>query len=513
MLLLILTICILFSGCIEEKIATQTNESVHQGSANISPENLSSTSLSSKGENIQNIPEIELKSFSSIYMHDNNEKLYDYLFSWANVPGNENQKLISYLQEEKNRNYLEISWGNHAQIIKSDDNKTIRVYFSNSTELMLEDNKNNFLRTPDVELKLREVNGKYRISITPQTLQNDELEGKEVNSKLYIYKTEEKLGYNITESCYAVYGLSIKNNGSKNLDFKLNELHVRDGDHAFNITIEPIYRDSLSEVISDLEKETKLEDTTLAPGQTINGSVVFQVNSLYNKSFLLMYKETPIPSASFEKSIEALNIAERYNYSTVFGVPPYKDIEERSYFKPDSYFKDYYIWDIWANWVNRSVFEVFNKAKSEYFTKELAEDVAKSSMEYTPKTELVYALKVIPARNITVNPNRKYFVKKNGLIVTDSTDSSFKVVDDTGEELINTSRTDKIAILKNQTYEPHYGTIPQMNFSNATIVRISFMSDSCEALSGLASFVNQNVIMDKELNIVVASNKCQQFMA
>ena len=62
---------------------------------------------------------------------------------------------------------------------------------------------------------------------------------------------------------------------------------------------------------------------TLFPGQTINGSVIFQVNSLYNESFLLMYNETPISSASFEKSIEALRTAEYYNYSIVFGIPPY----------------------------------------------------------------------------------------------------------------------------------------------------------------------------------------------
>ena len=90
MVIFILTIVIIFSGCVEESKVNQSNESVHQGSVNITPENLSSTALSSKGENI---PEIEITSFSSIYMHDNNEKVYDYLFSWDNVPGNENEKL------------------------------------------------------------------------------------------------------------------------------------------------------------------------------------------------------------------------------------------------------------------------------------------------------------------------------------------------------------------------------------------------------------------------------------
>ncbi len=507
MVIFILTIFIIFSGCVEESKVDQLNESEHQGSVNIIPENLSSTALSSKEENI---PEIEITSFSSIYKHDNNEKVYDYLFCWDNVPGNENQRLISYLLEEKNRNYLEISWGNHAHIIKSDDNKTIRVYFSNTPELMLEDNKGNVLRTPDVELKLREVNGKYEVLITPQTLLSIELEGKEVNGKLFIYKVNEANGYNITERYYAAYGLSIKNNGSKDLDFKLNELHVRDGDHAFNTTIEPS-QSSFIEVLSDLEKETKLEDTTLSPGQTINGSVVFQVNSLYNKSFLLIYNETPVPSASFEKSIEALSTAERYNYSVIFSIPPYSYGYNSYAVDPDSFepnLKEYSY--IWANWVNRGIFEVFNKADIELFNKDISVYMSEPSKNFIPRTEFIYALRVIPERNISLMLERNIkaypenqqtqFRRENGQIV----------VDDTGEELVNTSINPflyKIAILKNQTY------VPQMNFSNVTVIRISFKSDTCEALSGRLSSVNQNVIMDKELNIVAASNECRKYIS
>ena len=504
-LLFILTICIIFSGCIEGNNVTHSNESVYQGPVNITPENLSSTTLSSEKENI---PEIEVTSFSSIYMHDNHEKAYDYLFCWENVPGNENHRLISYLQEEKNRmSDPEISWGSHAQIIKSNENKTICVYFSNSTELKLDDKKGNVLRTPDAELKVREVNGKYKVLITPQILQSDELEGKEVNGKLCIYKVKEKNdGYNITESYYAAYGLSIKNNGSKDLDFKLNELHVRDGDYIFNTTIEPIYRDSFSEVLSDLEKETKIGDTTLSPGQTINGSVVFQVDSLYNKSFLLMYNDTPITSASFEKSIEALSAAERYNYSVIFGKPPYYNgydgvndshaVDPADSFEPNLRIYPY----IWANWVNRSIFDVFNRADIELFNKDISIDMSEPSKNFIPGTELVYALKVIPERNITVNA---HLVKRNDLVVSGS---PFKVVDDNGEELINSSQTDRIGILSfGDSVE-----IDRMNFSNATIVRISFMSHYSGAR---LSSVNQDVIMDEEQNIAVASSYCRNFIS
>ena len=96
-----------------------------------------------------------------------------------------------------------------------------------------------------------------------------------------------------------------------------------------------------------------------------------------------MYKDTPITSASFKKSIEALRIAERFNYSTAFGVPTYADFGERSYFEPDLNVYPY----MWANWINRSVFEFFNKADSD--------KMLKSSHDHIPQTEIVYALKVI----------------------------------------------------------------------------------------------------------------------
>ena len=72
MLIFILTIFIIFSGCVEENNVTQTNESAYQGQANIAPETISSTTLSSEDENI---PEIEVTSFSSIHTYSNSEKI------------------------------------------------------------------------------------------------------------------------------------------------------------------------------------------------------------------------------------------------------------------------------------------------------------------------------------------------------------------------------------------------------------------------------------------------------
>ena len=78
--------------------------------------------------------------------------------------------------------------------------------------------------------------------------------------------------------------------------------------------------------------------------------------------------------------------------------------------------------------------------------------MAKSSIEAIPPTDIVYALKVIPERNITMLPVVKTRFSQNKRIIVKQ-NPVFIVVDDTGMELINTSRIDKIAIQKNQTYE------------------------------------------------------------
>jgi hypothetical protein len=459
MLIFILTICIIFSGCVEENNATQSNESVYK-----EPENLSSASLSSEEENI---PEIEITSFSSIYMHDNSENVLSYLFSWENVPGNESKNLSEYL-----KNDLEIDWVSNAQIIKTNDNNTIRVF------------------TPDNSLELKLAEDKNTALITPNNIQ---LKVKEEDNKFCIYKVEEyyggadpqesKLGYNLNERYYAVYELSIKNNGSNDLDFKLNKLHVRDGDQIFNTTtLDPygFYVGSRVEILSTLEKENEIENTILSPGQTINGYVAFQVNSLYNESFLLMYNETPISSVSFEKSIEALRTTERYNYSVAFGILPYYNGGLESFEEPDLMQYPY----IYSNWINRSVFEYFNKVDSE--------SVLMSSPNDMNFTRIVYALKVIPERNITMLAGK----------------TRFRVVDDTEEELINTSDfygDEKIAILGNDTYKLYSREnidIPQMNLSNATIVRTSFERYGNMDV-GIICFNNQDVIMDDSQNIII----------
>jgi hypothetical protein len=287
--------------------------------------------------------------------------------------------------------------------------------------------------------------------------------------------------YNISERYYAAYNLSIKNNGSDTIDFKANDLHLRAGDQLFNTTTRKLYKSSLREVLADLGNENRIEDTilSLSPGQTVNGSVVFCADSLYDRSFLLIYNATPVTSASFEESLEALEAAERFDYYPVFGIPPHSGHR----YNPDLY--EPYEPDpemhpaIWSHWVNRSILALY---KTEYL-----ETVQGSLPENIPR--IWYAIKVMPERNITVVPG-------NRLIV----------IDDFGDELINRSRSSGIAILRNRTYEsqPERAIdIPQMNIPDATIVQISYEGECGGGMEMHLSSNNQDILLDDELNMML----------
>lgn len=465
-LIFILAVFIVFSGCVEEKDVIKTNESVYQEPENKISENLSSTNLSSE---IENLPEIELRSLSSIYTHSNAEKTDAYLFSWNNVPVNESesQRLISYLQND-----LNISWVGNAQIVKTNNNETIQVFTpENSLELRLENDKSTILTTIDSDTY-------YYFQI------------KKENGKICVYRIDEyEPRYNITERHYLVYNLSITNNGSKYLDFKLDELNVRDGDTIYNAETSIIHEPGNSNLFREnipleLEKETKIEDITLFPGQTINGSVIFHVNSSnnssYNKAFQLLYKEIPVNSDSIKKSNEALNLAEQHNYSVVFGISPY---------------------DLYGfpNYVNKNTIEFFKKRNSDMLLVHSTENLE------LPKIETVYAIKVIPETNIR-SIFERYIPDPHSY-----PENRFIVIDDTGEELINASKIDKIAILKNQTYELHSypnRKIPQLNFSNATLVITSYQY---MVTPEFLSFIDQDLILDDKMNIVEARYYCRNF--
>jgi hypothetical protein len=66
-----------------------------------------------------------------------NPFLFRYLFSCDNVPGNDSERLIKFLRDD-----LDIGWVESAEIRKSDDGKTIRIFKDeNSAEIMIDEKK------------------------------------------------------------------------------------------------------------------------------------------------------------------------------------------------------------------------------------------------------------------------------------------------------------------------------------------------------------------------------------
>ncbi|MCX9012693.1 MAG: DUF4352 domain-containing protein [Candidatus Methanoperedens sp.] len=442
-----------FSGCTGEKNIAPAPESIQKEAVDVSSQNLTQSSKK------ENMPEIKITSFSSIYKHDNSDNEDIYLFTWENVPGNQSHRLLNFLKNDFN-----INWAENAQISKDED-ETIHIF------------------TDENSIELRLFNDSAQSWVSSLGLWVVEENG---TNNVYYKKYQNK--YEICERYYAVYNLSIRNNGSDLLYFKLNNLRLYEGDRMFNTTsLEPYNKNSsLLEVLQDLEKENKLQDTTLLPGQSLNGAVAFRVNSLYNKSFLLKYNTTNVTSASFEKSIKALEAAEYFNYSVALGIPPYRnchfgDGTKGSY---EPMFDDNC--DTWANWVNRSIFEAFQKSDMERMRKST----------FIPYIEMVYALRVFPEKNISMFP-----------ITTQEFSTSLVAIDDKGEEMINTSRITGVAVLSDQTYasfEPRWKLImPRMNFSNASVVRISYVGIFGWPTASRFSYNNQDIVLDKDLNIIV----------
>jgi hypothetical protein len=90
--IIFLLLSVLFSGCIGEKNIAPVPDSIQKEEVNVSSQNLTQSSKE------ENIPEIKITSFSSLYGHDNLENKEQVLFSWENVPGNESNKLLSFLK-------------------------------------------------------------------------------------------------------------------------------------------------------------------------------------------------------------------------------------------------------------------------------------------------------------------------------------------------------------------------------------------------------------------------------
>ena len=293
--------------------------------------------------------------------------------------------------------------------------------------------------------------------------------------------------FDLFEKNYVIYHLSIKNNDTNALNFSINKLQLHTGNQVFT-PADPGIIQFMGWVSSEIENENRLNDTLLHPDQTLEGIVIFQVDNyttLFDRSFSLRYNTTSIPSTSYEKSLEALTVAEQFDYSIAFDMPPYDNHQGGDY----SYYPEPDSTSVWANWVNRTVFEYYKKYDEMSLPKQEPENI--------PSVEIAYAVKVIPEQDLTIcGPN----YRKHGEIYKRT---QLYVVDDTEEELFNRSigfRDDGLAILDNQAYRPFQENMPQMFIPQATIMHFSFYSFYESRLT----HVDQDIILDEQHNIILA---------
>ncbi len=328
----------------------------------------------------------------------------------------------------------------------------------------------------------------------------DEIELELISlSNIYARDNRDINGHNISERYFTVYNFSIKNTGSKAFDLRSDEFNLSSGERIFKqISPEPGTFGWFG--LSDRpEFENKINDTTLLPGQTIRGSVIFSVNLPYDRSFLLKHKTTPINISSLEKSLEALTTAELFNYSTAIGKPPYfadrfePPYDRDTYNPPEA---DYYSGRniayplIWSNWVNRSIVEFYNRLDS-------AELNRFRNTSDPPMLSTVFSSKVIPEINITM--------------LTGGSIPGVRLIDDKGEAIIDKSRfkgNGGIAIRNGNTYtiqQPENGSnidIKRVTFSDATVVHITFGNYYGWSMATRLNYNDQIVIFDENLNII-----------
>jgi len=357
------------------------------------------------------------------------------------------------------------------------------------------------------DLQHQEVN-KTEVSVNLSSrrttiLLDDKIEIELISlSNIYTRDNQNINGHNISERYFTVYNLSIKNTGSKAFDIRSDEFNLRSGERMFNRTTLDSGSFGWFGLSDRPEFENKINDTTLLPGQTIRGSVIFSVNLPYDKSFLLKYKTTPINISSLEKSLEALTTAELFNYSSAIGKPPYfadsfePPYDRDTYEPPEA---DYYSGRniayplIWSNWVNRSIIEFYNRLDS-------AELSRLRNSSDLPVTASVYRSKVIPGKNITMFPT-----------TTQEFATSFLVINDTGEEIFDRSFLKGewgIAIRSGNTYKiqqfkegVNFET-SQMAFPDATVVWMTFGNYYGWPAASRWNYNTQVVILDENQNII-----------
>lgn len=115
-----------------------------------------------------------VEAIMDVWFEPKNKNIDMYLFSWDDVPGNDNEKLVKFLV-----NYYNTGWakGAETEICKSDDGKTIHIYKDENLAKMMINEKRGKLtlkisdcRTHDLKvknLKVKKENGKLNVYKPP----------------------------------------------------------------------------------------------------------------------------------------------------------------------------------------------------------------------------------------------------------------------------------------------------------------------------------------------------------
>ena len=266
-------------------------------------------------------------------------------------------------------------------------------------------------------------------AIVPEISQTEMMPGEfefNINSYYFVYMRDNSIyennkpqipTFDLVEKNYVIYHLAIKNNDTNTFNFSINKLQLHTGNQVFTPADPGTFTQSLGcrscmWVFLEIEKEKRLNDTQMLPYQTLEGIVIFQVDNyttLFDRSFSLRYNTTPIPSTSYEKSLEALTIAEQFDYSIAFDMPPYDNLRGSYSYNPPEPGVSYILTpggrkvlytdpgdsEVWANWVNRTVFESYKKY----------DEMSLPIQKNIPIIEFAYAVKVIPEQDLTIYQN------------------------------------------------------------------------------------------------------------
>lgn len=291
----------------------------------------------------------------------------------------------------------------------------------------------------------------------------------------------------ISEKQYAVYNLSIKNNGSNVYKFTLDKIILMS---KKGLSIPTSINNVQIYHFEDIN-EARLDDISLLPGRTIRGYVAFDVDSMYDTSFSLEYDSRPIILTLFENSVLDLEKADLFNYSIAMGKQPYRvgDLESPdTYYPPEpEFYTDRRIAysQIWSNWVNRSVVKFFKELDAKELNNiKRADDL--------PSIYSTYVLKVIPIKNFSIHHGRPVVI-----------------IDENNEELIN-GYYKEMVIYDNKTFRPLYDNF---TISNATLVRMSFYDVYGWAMATRFSYNDQVVALDENRNIIFVGFDSRQMVS